>query len=103
MQELGFAWGDNRGQARHRVAKEASLTQDQNRSFLNPPKEKDGTLRQDKLVPEANWFGPAQAPQEEFTENSPPPADPKKLAEERSEMSEGEPTFSKESLERPDK
>ena len=43
--------------------------QDKNRSFQNPPKVGDGTLREREPEPDANWFGQSQEPQEEFINN----------------------------------
>lgn len=71
------------------------VTQEKNRDYINPPKPGDGTLRENRLEPEANWFGPAEAPQEEFIENSPVPPSPEELARKNANTSEGKPTFSR--------
>lgn len=65
--------------------------QEKNRTYKNPPQRGDGTQPSNEIVPEANWFGTAQEPQDEYIENDPPIADPN--ANQR-KMSEGRPTFS---------
>ncbi len=70
--------------------------QDKNRTFQRPPRAGDGTVPADKLVPEANWFGTSQEPQEEFTEHGAYDKPQTNKPEEKSgPMSEGEPTLGK--------
>jgi hypothetical protein len=64
--------------------------QGSNCTYKKPPRPKDGTLQKTKAEPEANWFGQATEPQEEYMESAVRPPDP---GQDEAVMSEGEPTF----------
>lgn len=71
--------------------------QGKNRTYQRPPKPRDGTQPGHCVVPEANWFGPACEPQEEFVENESDrigePLNEAPNEKPHGPLSEGEPTF----------
>lgn len=64
--------------------------QGKNKTFQRPPKPGDGTQQSDELREEANWFGPAQEPQEEYIENEMQPDDSLGSADEQKESSDAQ-------------